>query len=207
MTHSTTHTLARELAALIGSRICHDLISPIGAISNGVELMEMSGDMSGAPAGPELGLISESVDNANARVRFFRIAFGMASPGQSTGAQELLSILKGLETPRLRYNWAVTQDMPREEVKLACLLILCLETAMPRGGEISIEHENGHWTLCARSARLEPAPDLWARLNAVTSAQDLKSSDIQFLLAPLQAESLGRQITSKAEDDLLELIA
>ena len=58
-----------ELAALIGSRICHDLVSPIGAIGNGVELLAMAG-----AAGPEVRLIAESVAAANARIRFFRIA-------------------------------------------------------------------------------------------------------------------------------------
>ena len=61
-----------DLAALIASRICHDLISPIGAIGNGVELLAME------PGGtlPEMALISESVANANDRIRFFRICFG-----------------------------------------------------------------------------------------------------------------------------------
>ena len=76
-----------DLAALIGSRICHDLISPIGAISNGVELMEMTQtDM-----GPEFELISESVANANARVRLFRIAFGAADPGIEIASAEIVS--------------------------------------------------------------------------------------------------------------------
>ena len=64
-----------NIAALIGSRICHDLISPIGAINNGLELLEMTGTSSG----PEMELISESVGNASARIRFFRIAYGAAS--------------------------------------------------------------------------------------------------------------------------------
>ena len=55
-----------DLAALIGSRICHDLISPIGAIGNGVELMMMDG----TAKTPELALIAESVANANARIRY-----------------------------------------------------------------------------------------------------------------------------------------
>ena len=63
-----------DLAALIGSRICHDLISPIGAIGNGVELMMMDG----TAKTPELALIAESVANANARIRYFRVAFGSA---------------------------------------------------------------------------------------------------------------------------------
>ncbi|HMS96693.1 MAG TPA: histidine phosphotransferase, partial [Tabrizicola sp.] len=59
-----------DLAALIASRICHDLISPLGAIGNGVELLAME------RAGPELDLLSESVAHANARIRLFRISFG-----------------------------------------------------------------------------------------------------------------------------------
>ena len=58
-----------DIAALVGSRICHDLISPIGAIGNGVELIGLTENTSS----PELALISESVDNANARIRFFRV--------------------------------------------------------------------------------------------------------------------------------------
>ena len=54
-----------NLSALIGSRICHDLISPIGAINNGLELLGMTTRQ----AGPEMALISESVENAAARIR------------------------------------------------------------------------------------------------------------------------------------------
>ena len=54
-----------DLTALLGSRICHDLISPIGAISNGVELLLMDN----VAKGPEMTLIAESVANANARIR------------------------------------------------------------------------------------------------------------------------------------------
>ena len=65
-----------DLAALISSRICHDLISPIGAINNGLELLGMSGQSLDTP---EMSLINESVQNASARIRFFRIAYGAAS--------------------------------------------------------------------------------------------------------------------------------
>jgi histidine phosphotransferase ChpT len=67
-------TVNIELTSLIGSRICHDLISPLGAIGNGVELLAMSE----VAKGPEMSLIAESVENANARIRFFRVAFGAA---------------------------------------------------------------------------------------------------------------------------------
>lgn len=90
-----------DLAALIGSRICHDLISPIGAIGNGVELLAMTG-----AAGPEVALIAESVAAANARIRFFRIAFGAAPADQRIGAPEVRSILDDLSRGgRFRWGW------------------------------------------------------------------------------------------------------
>ena len=67
-----------ELASLVAARLCHDLVSPLGAIGNGVELLEMSGDFPGISKSPELALITESVRSARARVRFFRTAFGHA---------------------------------------------------------------------------------------------------------------------------------
>ncbi|WP_260002496.1 hypothetical protein [Sulfitobacter pontiacus] len=80
-----------DLAALIGSRICHDLISPVGAINNGLELFLMSGmNMS-----PEVALIDESVRNASARLRFFRVAFG-SGDAQPVPAQETSGILRDL---------------------------------------------------------------------------------------------------------------
>ena len=84
-----------DLPALIGSRICHDLISPIGAINNGLELLEMAG--TGAAPGPELALIGQSVESASARIRFFRIAFGAAGD-QTMGQNEVTSILRDLYT-------------------------------------------------------------------------------------------------------------
>ena len=77
--------MATEIAALIASRICHDLISPIGAIGNGMELMALSSGQE--QSSPELDLISQSVENANARIRFFRIAYGSASSTHLVGRQ------------------------------------------------------------------------------------------------------------------------
>jgi histidine phosphotransferase ChpT len=75
-----------DLAALVSSRICHDLLSLIGAINNGLELLNMSG---ASPIGPEMQLICDSVKSASARIRFFRIAFGAASddPVVRSGSQ------------------------------------------------------------------------------------------------------------------------
>ena len=102
-----------DFAALIGSRICHDLISPLGAIGNGVELLEMSS----AGASPEMALISESVASANARIRFFRIAFGAAGSGGSVAAAEIRSILAAMT-----HAWIRAQHSMAELLAMACNL-------------------------------------------------------------------------------------
>ena len=125
-------THAPNLSALLASRICHDLISPIGAIGNGLELLVMSG---AGGSGPELTLINDSVLQANARIRFYRIAFGVSAPGQQIGRAEILSILSDMIAgSRLQVEWHIPPELPRVDAKLAFLILLCLETALPYGG-------------------------------------------------------------------------
>ena len=182
----------RSLCDLVGSRICHDLISPIGAISNGVELISMSGDL----GGPEMSLIAESVENANARIRFFRIAFGAAAPQQRIGRGEITGILRDLwRGGRLVIDWRPEGDLPRAEVKLAFLLLQCLEHAMPRGGRIAVSTAGGNWAVMgdADQVRLEPA--LWALLEGRGASAPLQASTVQFALAALVAGDMDRPLT------------
>lgn len=190
-----------ELTALLGSRICHDLISPLGAIGNGVELLAMSG----AVAGPEMSLISESIDNANARIRFFRVAFGAAAAGQRMGRDEVMSVLRGLSAGgRVSYGWNTPVDLGRREVKLAFLCLMCAETAMPWGGRLTVtaETDAGPWEVRGEAARLRPDPARWAILSATDAASDavpgeVAASEVQFILAPLAAEDCGRRIATR----------
>lgn len=168
-----------DLAALIGSRICHDLISPIGAIGNGVELMLMD---SGAK-GPELALISESVLNANARIRFFRVAFGAARGEQRMGRPEVVSILTDLSRGgRLSHEWHSTADLSRREVKLLFLLLLCLETAMAYGGRIVVAQADGGWQLTGQAHKLKIDPALWEVLTEPRAPADIGAGQVHFAL-------------------------
>ncbi|MEM9127616.1 MAG: histidine phosphotransferase, partial [Pseudomonadota bacterium] len=88
-----------NLASLIGSRICHDLTSPIGAITNGLELLDMAGN---APA-QEVELISDSVDSAGARIRFFRIAYGKATQ-QMIAHTDVMRLLSDLYDEHSRFT-------------------------------------------------------------------------------------------------------
>lgn len=180
-----------SLAALLGSRICHDLISPIGAISNGVELLQMSG----ASSSPELELIFASVENANARIRFFRIAFGVASDEQRIGSSEVKDILQDLTRgTRLSIEWSAPSDLPRDEVKRAFLMIQCFEAAMPWGGHIKIELDGDLWQMTGRSDRFKDITPLWNALRDPDGGDKITAAEVQFLLLPLLLSAANRTL-------------
>lgn len=192
MGHSTNN-----LAALIGSRICHDLISPVGAITNGLELMQMSG----STLTPEVALITESVGNANARIRFFRVAYGLASAQQSMGRSEIISILKdGALGARVSVHWGPLEAVPRPEVRLVFLALQCFETAMPYGGQITVTRDAGHWDLIGAADRLRQTPDLWACLKAKGDIAAVTPAEVQFVLLPTLLADDARQITLRISD-------
>jgi len=166
-----------NLAALIGSRICHDLISPIGAINNGLELLGMAG----GSTGPEMDLISESVENASARIRFFRMAYGAAGD-QPIGRAEVVSILKdNSRGSRMTIAYGPLDEQPRWAVRLGFLGIQCLETAMPYGGRIELSVSGGQWMLIGYSEKILYDSALWGVLDG-KEAQDIAPSQVQFPL-------------------------
>ena len=186
-----------DLTALIGSRICHDLISPLGAIGNGVELMGMAGKADG----PEMDLIAESIENANARIRFFRVAFGAAHPGQVIATSEVTGTLRDLtKGGRFMVDWQITGALQRPQVKLAFLVLQCFESAMPRGGHVSVRLVGEEWALTGEADALAIKPDLWSMLSAPVANPQLDAAEVHFALAPLAAATIGRQLAVETSD-------
>lgn len=190
-------TNKRDLTALLGSRICHDIISPLGAIGNGVELLQMGGSIDG----PEMGLIVESVANANARIRFFRVAYGAARDGQKISNSELRDILKHFASGgRVSYEWSVSSDQPRTDIKLAFLLIQCLESAMPYGGIIAVEHDGAHWHLSGRAEKMKIEPEIWGVMSDANASVDVTPALVHFALVPEALKSAQKKMNAELRE-------
>jgi len=178
-----------DLGALIASRICHDLISPLGAISNGLELMAMSGE----PPSAEVALITASIEAANAKIRFFRIAYGAAKPGVTLAEGEIRSVLETyFNGARCSAVWLGPRETPRLEARLAFLAVQCLETALPYGGEITVEHHEGRWHMTATGREVRLAPEMWGLLDGkATEGAEFPAAQVQF--AMLAEHTAGRR--------------
>ena len=191
-----------DLNALVGSRICHDLISPLGAIGNGVELLTMSG----VGAAPEITLISESVESANARIRFFRIAYGAARNGDMIGNTELKSVLSDLfRGNRLDIDWKISEDVPRIEAKLAFLLIQCLESALPWGGKVLVTRSGGAWNVFGKAERMKIEAPLWELLVDPRKATDVSASNVHFALIHPVTQQIGKRLAANISDTSISL--
>lgn len=190
------------LAGLVASRLCHDLISPLGAIGNGVELMQLVAEP-GADQPPELALIAESVDAARARISSFRVAFGPASAEQRLSRGELDQLLREMVAGgRLRVDLDSQGDQSRAEVKLVLLALMCLETALPWGGRVLILRTMPGWRLVAEATRTRPDPGLWAWLHgdAALRRPSPLPAEVHFPILAAEAAAQGRDITWEVDE-------
>jgi histidine phosphotransferase ChpT len=128
-----------DLAALLCSRVCHDVISPVGAIVNGLEVLEEETDQEMRDIA--LDLIRKSAKTASAKLQFCRLAFGAAgSAGASIDTGDAESVARNLfEDEKTKLEWNCTRVlMGKNKVKLVLNLCLIAAASIPRGGVIRV---------------------------------------------------------------------
>jgi histidine phosphotransferase ChpT len=129
-----------DLAALLCSRVCHDLISPVGAIMNGLEVMEDDNDEETKTFA--LDLIKKSARTASAKLQFCRIAFGAAgSAGAQIDTGDAEKVARGMiEDEKTKIAWNLPRVLlPKNRVKLLLNMLLMAGHAIPRGGVMNID--------------------------------------------------------------------
>src|SRR5690242_15318831 len=144
---SAVETIARpalpdslELAALLCSRVCHDLISSVGAIVNGLEVLDDS--KSSDDREFALNLIRKSARTASAKLQFCRLAFGAAgSAGAQIDTGDAETMARGfLEDDKTRLTWNLPRALqPKNRVKLLLNMLILAQQAIPRGGTLTVE--------------------------------------------------------------------
>jgi len=133
---------ALDLAALLCSRVCHDVISPVGAIVNGLEVLEDEKDADMRAFAVDL--IKKSAKTASARLQFCRLAFGAAgSAGASIDTGDAESVTRNLlADDRTKLEWNAPRVLlPKNKVKMTLNLCLIAAASIPRGGVITVTIE------------------------------------------------------------------
>jgi histidine phosphotransferase ChpT len=134
---------AVDLASLLCSRLCHDLMSPVGALSNGLELMADEDD----PQMREhvMALLADSARTTSAKLKFFRLAFGAAGGyAAEVDTAEAEAVVRGLfeADGKIAVDWQVGEArLPKSVVKLLLNLALIAGDALVRGGRLAVGAE------------------------------------------------------------------
>ncbi len=173
-----------QLTAFMASRICHDLVGPIGAISNGLELLEEETDEDTRAYAQEV--ILSSAQAAWTRLEFARLAFGASSGmGQGIDTGQAERIARGyVEEGKHRLNWNAADgvQLDKTHARLLMIMIAIAIPALPVGGELEVDVTEGEdaptLTVCCvgRNARI---PD---KIEGILSGEDLDGLDPRSIL-------------------------
>jgi histidine phosphotransferase ChpT len=132
-----------DFASLLVSRVCHDLVSPVGAVVNGLEVLEEETDST--MRADALRLVAQSAEQAAARLQFARIAFGAAgSAGAELDLTEVARVVAGLlRGGKVELVWrAHAVNWPKDWAKLVMNAALVAADCLPRGGKVVVEASN-----------------------------------------------------------------
>ena len=199
-----------DLAALLCSRVCHDVISPVGAIMNGLEVLDSEKDEDMRAVA--MDLIKKSAVSASARLQFCRLAFGAAgslTAAIDTGdAENVARGLIGNERTALRWN-AQRRLVPKNAVKLLLNLCLIAASAIPRGGVIAVELDGEGEALTMRievtgtNARLPHSASIFLMGGSV---ETIDGHSIQPYYTTLLARECGMIIRASSSPDSVTLM-
>jgi histidine phosphotransferase ChpT len=198
---------ALDLAALLCSRVCHDLISPVGAIVNGLEVLDESKDEETKTFA--LDLIKKSAGQASAKLQFCRLAFGAAG---SAGAQIELGdaerVARGLiEDGKTTLVWNLPRELvAKNRAKLLLNMLMVGTGSIPRGGTLTAEPLGNGFRVTATglNARVTAAT---AELLAGSPSHPVDAHAIQPVYTGILARDCGLTVTAVAEGDAVHVTA
>jgi len=200
-----------DFAALMCSRVCHDLISPVGAIVNGIEVLEDDNDESTKTFAMEL--IKKSARQASARLQFCRLAFGAAgSAGAQIDLGDAESVARGfLEDDKTRLAWNLPRVLlAKNRVKLLLNLLILATQTIPRGGALTVaslgegDTMGFQITAAGLNARI---PQAVPALLATESAAQVDAHAIQPFFTGMLARSCGLTVTLAPDGEAILVTA
>ena len=200
-----------DFAAMLVSRVCHDLVSPVGAVVNGLEVLEDERD-AGMRA-DALKLVGSSAEQAAARLQFARVAYGAAgSAGAELDLTEVGRIVKGLMNGgKTELEWKATAaNWPKDWAKLLMNATVLAIDSLPRGGKVTVETSSDAsapgFTIRATGTNARVLEEV-EKAALGEPVHPLDGRSIQAYLTHKLSRGLNAGLTLSARDGVIELVA
>lgn len=200
---------ALDLAALLCSRVCHDLISPAGAIVNGLEVLEEK-DSDDETKTFALDLIKRSARTASARLQFCRLAFGAAgSANAQIDLGNAQAMARGfIEDDKTKLTWNLPHALlPKNRVKLLLNMLIIAGQTIPRGGTLTVdpvgEAETMGFRISASGLNARIPHAVPALLEGISENGSIDAHAVQPFYAGLLARACGLKVNLTTEGDAI----
>jgi len=198
-----------KLAALMSSKLCHDIIGPVGAVNNGIELLqdESSADM----RDQAIELVSQSAGEAAARLQFYRLAYGLAGGmGPEVSVRDARNLCRGfIKYGKVELNWpddvGGAENLSKDAIKVICNLVSIAVAALSRGGVVdvtgNINGDSWAFTMTASGKRAGLREEITKSLLEGYNEEELNAQNVaaQYMMAI--AANKGYQIKVDALEE------
>ena len=202
------HTIPARASELLISKICHDLVSPIGAVNNGIEFMA---DMGDEGLGDGIGLIEHSAKQASVRLQLFRMCYGAGGSDPKMSGKVIYETFQNyIEDTKVDMEWDLMNAMPDSDLPagfmktLLNLMVFAYES-LPKGGIVAVTMEDGKMIVTGTGEMVKPKDDSTQSFNGTLDIADLSPKSVHGFITKQYAGLFGLDIDLDVRDDAVHL--
>lgn len=202
------HSIPTRASEILISKICHDLVSPVGAVNNGIEFLN---DVGAEGLSDGLGLIDHSARQASVRLQLFRMCYGAGgSDAKTTGKTIYETFQNYIADTKCDMVWDLMNnvpdiDLPAGFMKTLLNMMVFAQEALPKGGTVTITMQGNQMVVTGTGDLIKPKEDAIEALNGEISDRDLTPKSIHGYVTRSYAQLFGLDLTSQKDEQSIAL--
>lgn len=202
------HSIPTRASEILISKICHDLVSPVGAVNNGIEFLN---DMGADGLADGLGLIEHSARQASVRLQLFRMCYGAGgSDAKTTGKMVYETFQNYVAGTKISMEWDLMNDMPDQDLPAGFMKVLLntmvfVGEAMPKGGVVSVTMNDDEMIVSGSGDLIKPKDGAIDALEGGISMEDLSPKSIHGYITYAYAQLFGVLLSHSCDDQSIKL--
>ncbi len=197
------HSIPTRASEILISKICHDLVSPVGAVNNGIEFLT---DMGADGLADGLGLIEHSARQASVRLQLFRMCYGAGGSDSKVSGKMIYETFQNyIAGTKCTMEWDLMNDIPDVDLpagymKTLLNMMVFVQEAMPKGGVVSITMVDGAMHVRGVGETIKPKEGSVEAMNASVSIDDLTPKAIHGYVTRAYGDLFGLAVTCDVTD-------
>jgi histidine phosphotransferase ChpT len=203
------HKIPTRASEILISKICHDLVSPVGAVNNGIEFLSEMG-AEGLQDG--LGLIEHSARQSSVRLQLFRMCYGAGgSDAKVTGKTIYETFLNYIEGTKCSMEWDLMNAVPDDDPEAGFMktLLNCMvfvQESMPKGGVVSVTMDGGAMVITGKASLIRPKEGSMEALKGKLSVDELTPKAIHGFITNAYADLFGFKVSVTMSESEIVLV-